>query len=221
MKNIIIFGSAGHAGEVIDIIQETKQYLIVGLLDDYKEKGTEILGYKILGKIEDISHLKKSHKIDCGVIGIGDNFGRHSVYLKIKDIIPEFNFETVIHPQTSISKNVKIGEGTVIMPGTIININCKIGNFCILNTKSSLDHDGIVGDFSSLAPGVTTGGNVSIGEFSAISLGANIIHNVKIGIHCVIGAGALVLKDIKDFSVAYGVPAKEIKKRKIGESYLK
>jgi acetyltransferase-like isoleucine patch superfamily enzyme len=75
-------------------------------------------------------------------------------------------------------------------------------------------------DFSSLAPGVTTGGVVQIGAYSAISLGANIIHGKNIGAHTIIGAGALVRENILDHCVAYGVPARVIRKRAEGEKYL-
>ena len=75
-------------------------------------------------------------------------------------------------------------------------------------------------DFSSLAPNATIGGNVKIGKFSAISLGANIMHNIEIGEHSVVGAGSLVNENINDLSVCYGVPAKFIRSRKIGEKYL-
>ena len=64
------------------------------------------------------------------------------------------------------------------------------------------------------------GGNVKIGKFSAISLGANIMHNIEIGEHSVVGAGSLVNENINDLSVCYGVPAKFIRSRKIGEKYL-
>jgi acetyltransferase-like isoleucine patch superfamily enzyme len=74
--------------------------------------------------------------------------------------------------------------------------------------------------YSSMAPNVTTGGNVSIGEFSAISIGATIKHGLSIGDHSIIGAGALLMKNCGDNLIMYGVPAKEIRKREIGEKYL-
>ena len=39
-----------------------------------------------------------------------------------------------------------------------------------------------------------------------------IMPNVKIGKMCIIGAGAVVTKDVPDYSVVVGVPAKIIKK---------
>jgi len=43
----------------------------------------------------------------------------------------------------------------------------------------------------------------------------------NLGNHCVIGGGALVNRSLPDFSVAFGVPAKRIRKRAEGESYLR
>lgn len=38
-----------------------------------------------------------------------------------------------------------------------------------------------------------------------------IVGNVKIGKHCVIGANSVVTKDVPDYSVAVGIPARVIK----------
>jgi sugar O-acyltransferase (sialic acid O-acetyltransferase NeuD family) len=220
MENIIIIGASGHAKVIIDIIEKEKKYNIIGLIDEFKETGETILDYKIIGKEKDLPFLIKKHSLVGGVIAIGDNWIRSKVCGKIKLIEPSFEFVSTIHPSVQIGKNVKIGAGTVIMPGVIINACSLVGTHCILNTNSSLDHDSEMGDFSSLAPNVSTGGNVRIGDFSAISIGATIIHGITIKEQTVIGAGSVVLKNIQDFSVAYGVPASVVKKRKAGEKYL-
>lgn len=53
---------------------------------------------------------------------------------------------------------------------------------------------------------------VSIGDGSYIGINAVIVGNVKIGKHCVIGANSVVTKDVPDYCVAVGSPAKVIKK---------
>lgn len=53
--------------------------------------------------------------------------------------------------------------------------------------------------------------NVVIGESTWIGENVSIL-GVSIGKHCVIGANSVVTKDIPDYSVAVGVPAKVIKK---------
>jgi len=75
-------------------------------------------------------------------------------------------------------------------------------------------------DFCSLAPAAVTGGNVKIGMRSAISIGAVIKHGITIGNDCVIGANSFLNKDLPHNIVAYGVPARKVRNRNIGDSYL-
>lgn len=53
---------------------------------------------------------------------------------------------------------------------------------------------------------------VRIGAHTWLGQNAVVLPGVTIGKHCVIGANAVVNKDIPDFSVAAGVPAKVIKR---------
>lgn len=54
--------------------------------------------------------------------------------------------------------------------------------------------------------------SVLIGDHSYIGINTVIIGNVKIGKHCVIGANSVVTKDILDYCVAVGSPARVIKR---------
>lgn len=53
-------------------------------------------------------------------------------------------------------------------------------------------------------------GAVSIGDYTFIGAGAKILPGVKIGKGCVISAGAMVTKNVPDYSIAAGNPAKVI-----------
>jgi acetyltransferase-like isoleucine patch superfamily enzyme len=52
---------------------------------------------------------------------------------------------------------------------------------------------------------------IEIGDDSWLGANVVVMPNVKIGKACIIGAGAVVTKNIPDFSIAAGVPAKVIK----------
>jgi sugar O-acyltransferase (sialic acid O-acetyltransferase NeuD family) len=219
-ERILVFGASEHTRYTIDIIERDGKYSIVGILDLTLRKGDDYEGYKILGRDEDISAIIELHKVNKGIVAIGDNFIRNKVVDKIISLSPSFSFVSAIHPSIILGKNVTIGEGTVIMAGVIINNNVSIGKHCFLATKASVDHDSYVDDYTSISAGATVGGNVKIGYCTTIALGVNIIHGRRIGSHSVVGAGALVVKDIGDNLVVYGVPAKEIRTRKNGERYL-
>jgi sugar O-acyltransferase (sialic acid O-acetyltransferase NeuD family) len=219
-NNVVIIGSSGHAKVVIDIIEKEDKYVIVGLIDTFKQIGETSYGYPILGSEESLPALVKSYNLRGGFIAIGDNWQRYLMAEKIKTMLPEFLFISTIHPSAQIARGVTIERGSILIAGAIANSDSKVGNFCILNTKASLGHDSIMEDFSSLSSNATIGANVRIGAFSAISLGANILSNRSVGKHTVVGAGALVYDDIPDCCVAYGMPAKIIRKRREGDEYL-
>jgi sugar O-acyltransferase (sialic acid O-acetyltransferase NeuD family) len=218
--NILIVGCSGHARVVIDIVERAGKYRILGLIDSYKNSGTQLLGYEVIGTEEDIPMLVRSGVAPTGIVAIGDNWSRARIVTRIRELQEDFQFLTAVHPSSCVARDVIVGEGTVIMAGVVVNTGSKIGPFCIMNTSCSVDHDCNLGEYSSLAPGVVTGGQVVIGAFSAIGIGATVIHRVQIGEQTVIGAGATVTKDIADHVVAYGTPARVIRARQPGDSYL-
>lgn len=60
---------------------------------------------------------------------------------------------------------------------------------------------------------VQKGQAVSIGDGSYIGINVVIVGNIRIGKHCVVGANSVVTKDVPDYCVAVGSPAKVIKER--------
>ena len=58
---------------------------------------------------------------------------------------------------------------------------------------------------------------VFIGDETIVGMGARILPGVNIGKHCCIGTNAVVTKNIPDYSVAVGNPAKIIKQYDFGE----
>ena len=105
-----------------------------------------------------------------------------------------------------------------------------MGNNCIINQKCRLDTRGgiFIGDNVSISAEVQIltadhdiqsrifeghSESVSIGDFVFIGTRAMILKGVSLGKGVVVCAGAVVTKDVEDFSVVAGVPAREIGKR--------
>lgn len=214
LKQIAIFGAGGHAVSVANVALSAG-YSIKFFIDK-KKQGSNLLGYTVLGNIPEIDDCKNI----CFAIGVGDNSVRENVYKELIAFRPELYFPALIHHSSVISNFTKIGDGTVVMPNAVVGPNSKIGNFCLINTRSSIDHDSSMLDFSSLAPAAVTGGNVKIGFRAAISMGASVKHGVSIGDDSVLGANSYLNKDLENNQVAYGVPAKKIRTRNVGDTYL-
>ena len=220
MRNIVIIGSSGHAGVVIDAIERAAKYRIVGIIDSFKAPGDSCLGYPVLGSEALLPGILAQHDVFGGIVAIGDNWTRYKMVTRIRSAVPDFRFVTAIHPSAEVALRARVGDGSVLLAGATVCASATVGEFCILNTRSSLDHDGVMGSYASLAPAATTGGRVTIKPFAAVMLGANIIDSVSIGEHAVIGVGSIVLQDIPDLVVAYGQPARIIRARQPGDPYF-
>lgn len=220
MQNILIVGSAGHARVVIDAVERQGSYRIVGLLDRFRELGSQTLGYQVLGGEEDLPTLQHQYGLHGVVIAVGDNHARARITEQVTSICPTLELVSIVHPSAQIGKAVLIGPGCVVLAGACIGSGARLGSACLLNTQASLDHDSVMEDFASLGPGARTGGDCRISAFSAIGLGANLVHKIQIGRHTVVGAGSLVMRNLPDHVVAYGSPAKVIRARAEAEKYL-
>jgi len=221
MKNIVLIGGGNQVQYTIDIIEKENKYTIVGIIDSVKEIGTNLYGYNVIGRQEDIIDLIKEYNIEGGLISIGDNWARCNVFLKISSLAPNFEFINAIHPSVVIGNNVTLGKGIVAMAGCIFNPGAVIEDFTFFATGAQIEHDCTISKFASISAGTVIGGHVKLGEYSALTLNVTVVDRLEIGNNTVVGAGSVVLKSLPDNVLAYGNPAKIIRTRNIGEKFLK
>ncbi|AUY33282.1 CatB-related O-acetyltransferase [Pseudomonas soli] len=128
-----------------------------------------------------------------------------------------------------VGKHVRLGRGLFVLPRRV-----SIGDWCYIGARSYLDGDIVIGSFTMLAnnvaivggdhayatPGVTMrdGGREAwkqtvIGRDVWIGHGAIILNGVTIGDGAIVAAGSVVTRDVENFSVVAGNPARHIKWR--------
>jgi sugar O-acyltransferase (sialic acid O-acetyltransferase NeuD family) len=209
MKDIIIVGAGGFAREVAWLIEEinlkNQEWNLIGFFDENNNEAETLNGYRLLNK-SDLANQIQSYL----VVAIGDSETRK----KVVNRYSSFKFATLIHPDVSISFTNSVGEGSIICKGNIITVNVDIGKHVIVNIDSTIGHDAVLEDYVTILPSVNISGYVKIKECSNVGTGTQIIQEKTIGRNSIIGAGSVVVKDINDYVVAVGIPAREIKNRR-------
>ena len=116
-------------------------------------------------------------------------------------------------PHLLIGENVSLGEYSHITCANKVTIGNGVltGRFVLITDNSHGNNTKEVADIAPLAREIHSNGPVYIGENVWIGDKVTILPNVTIGKGCIIAANAVVTKDIPEYSVAAGVPAKVIK----------
>jgi len=142
-----------------------------------------------------------------------------------------------VDDNVSIGDNTKIWHFSHVLSGTTIGENCSFGQNCVVGPKVNIGNGVKVQNNISIYEGVEVEDDVFLGpsmvftnvinprsfivrkeEFkvtllkTGCSIGANatVVCGNTIGKYALVGAGSVINKDVKDFALMVGVPAKQI-----------
>ena len=210
-ERLVIWGAASQAMIVADIVRLRDEYEIAGFLDSVNPEraGTEFCGAPIFGgeeQLDDLLQQGVKHLI-CA-IGIGH------VRLKLSSLAwaKGFQLATAIHPQTVVAPGVSIGGGTVTMAGTVVNPGARLGENVVIATCASVEHECTIEDGVWIGAGVHLGGRVVVEQAATVEIGATVAGRLRIGAESVVGAGSLLLDDLPNNMLAYGTPARVVRR---------
>jgi sugar O-acyltransferase (sialic acid O-acetyltransferase NeuD family) len=209
MKDFVIIGAGDFGKEVALLIEDINkiynQYNLLGYIDDYKETGIELNGYKVIGDTEYLIKLSREKEL-FGVISVQNPEVKKAFVKTLKNI----KWETLIHPSAIITRTVTIGEGSIITAGNIISNNVNIGKHCLINLGCTVGHDNVIEDYVCIMPGCNLSGFTTLKEGSYLGTGVKVIPRITICEGAVIGAGAVVVRDIPEPGTYVGVPVRRI-----------
>lgn len=111
-----------------------------------------------------------------------------------------------------IGQQVYIGEDLIIIDELDDKGRVRIGNRVAIAERVTLVISSNA-NFSKIRPFMKdVHGHIEIDDDAWLGTGCIILPDVRIGKGAIVGAGAVVTKDVPDFTVVGGVPAKPIKK---------
>lgn len=164
----------------------------------------------------------------------GDGSFDRAAFAAIGDNVVFENGVLVFHPENIfLGANVYIGHNAILKGyhknALRIGDNTWIGQQCFIHSAGdvTIGHDvgigpgvkiissfhGEEGTDIPIMKGKIVLAAVSIGDGSDLGVGSIVLPGVTIGRGCQVGAGAVVTKDVPDFSVVAGVPARIIRSR--------
>jgi len=209
MKNqILVIGGGGHAKVLIELLEETNKYELVGIIERGLTANEEVLGYPVLGDDKTLKTMFSMgvHKAVIGIGSRGSNFKRAKVWKMAMDL--GFKFPTLIHPHSYVSPRAKIAEGCQILVGAVVNTDVIIGPISVINTRVVVEHECNIGLNVFIGTGSTMCGKVLVGDHSFIGANTCLLPEVEIGSNCLVAAGSVVTKTFPSATKIKGVPAK-------------
>jgi acetyltransferase-like isoleucine patch superfamily enzyme len=126
----------------------------------------------------------------------------------------------------SVGRNCVIGRGAYLGPGVRLGDNVKVQNHALIYEPALLEDGAFVGPAvvftnDTYPRAVTPDGRlktaddwqavgVSVGEGASVGARAVCVAPVRIGRWALVAAGAVVVRDVADFALVAGVPARRI-----------
>ena len=201
---LVIYGAGAVGIQIKEIAECQNSWEEIIFIDDATDDKF-FRGLKIF-KFDDF--IKKYNKDEVQiVIGVGDPKTREAIYNKI--IENDYSLANVIHPNSYISKDAKLGSGVVVEMASYIGFDVEIKDNVLISAGACISHNCEIDSHSTVLGGIVAG-NCKIGKSSLIGMGSVIREKTTIGDKVLVSMGSIVFNDIPSNMVVMGNPARII-----------
>lgn len=212
MRNIILIGGGGHCRSVIDVIEQQGTYKIAGIVDIASKIGSEVLGYRVIAKDEELPLLVKEYEDFCITIGHTTNRSlRKELYLVLMGL--NANLPVIKSPHAYVAKSALIKAGSVIMHHSIVNSNTHLGVCTIANTGCIIEHDVEIGNHCHIGPGTILNGGCTVEDDCFVGSNSVLLPGITMKKNSIVAAGSVIRENVEQDSMYAGNPGK-LKKRR-------
>jgi acetyltransferase EpsM len=216
MTNLIIFGGKGNGTVLLEAVLDinkmpyAQHYNIIGFVNNQYANIKEIEGYPVLGDIANLESLIEKHNAYF-INGISSVKTMELVKYLFDDKFSKLcdRLISIIHPNSFIGRNVKIGDGSFIGPQNYIGQNTSIGKHCFIHSQCYIARDAQLSDYNYLAPKVYIGAEVRTRESVYFGVGSLVKEHINIANNSVIGMGSIIVDNVEKESKYFGEKAKK------------
>ena len=214
-KKLVIIGGAGSGQIAMSVFQELntikREWEIVGYLSDILEPGKYLGRYRIIGRSDEIvNYINDGYYCHNALyFNAKDKINRVNRFKKLN--IPSIRNASAIHPTAYIGQETKIGNGVLFAPQSSTSYGPIIGNYVHVYNKAYIAHDAKIDDYVTITGHSYVGARVHVKEGAHIGVNSCIREDLVIGKYSIIGMGSVVVKDVPDYSVVIGNPARVVK----------
>ena len=206
---VYLLGAANpEAVRMIGSVKRADPAVEFAFLDnDAAKHGTLFYGVPVIGGVERVADLKGPDTQFVNLI-TRDTKTRYETTRQI--IEAGGTLGNFLHPGIDLSMT-RMGTGNYLQEGMIIQAEVSLGDNSSISYGSVIGHEGRIGHSVFMAPGVAIAGCVEVGDGAFIGVNATILPRLRIGRWATVGAGAVVTRDVPDYAVVVGNPARIIK----------
>jgi sugar O-acyltransferase (sialic acid O-acetyltransferase NeuD family) len=189
---LLLIGCGGHARSLIDVVESSGHWHVLGLVGLPEQVGEDVLGCPVLGSDQDLPALRqRCHHALLAVGHIGLSIQRQRLVHDMAWL--GFVMPVVISGRAHVSRHAHLGQGTSVGHGVIVNAGAYVGDHCILNSNALIEHDAVIGDCCHISTGALVNGGVKIGSGSFIGSGAVLREGLDLPAETVVSAGKRVM----------------------------
>ncbi|MGH6824141.1 hypothetical protein [Methyloceanibacter sp.] len=210
---IAVFGGKGGGGQatqtILNLIRSGRRYSFAGYLNDRSPVGTALLGGSVLGNFDAWPSIGSTTLFVAPLHKVG--YMQQNCTRIIDLGIPSSRWATLIDPMAAVADNAVIGPGTYLVPFANVAMESTIGAHCTVRAGANVGNDVTVEDFVFLGANSILCSGAKIESGTHIAPGAKVVNGVRVGRFAVVGLGAIVTRDVPDYAVVAGSPARVLR----------